>query len=64
MKNDSLEGCVREKREREGETAKGSTTVRGREREMRRGTSRRSDENGDAIEEKSVLGEMGRGRRL
>lgn len=62
MKNDPLEGCVREKREGEGERAKDSIVGgRKRERERRRKiwreTDRRSDENEDVIGEKSISGE-------
>lgn len=65
MKN-SLEGCVSEKRERDSKRLNSDKRERKteRRRKMWREANRKSDENGDAIEEKSVLGEKGRGRGL
>lgn len=58
MKNDPLEGCVREKREGEGERERAKDSiVRGRGRKIWRETDRRSDENEDVIGEKSISGE-------
>lgn len=43
MKNDSLGGCVREKREGEGEEAKDSI-IKARKKERERGGGERSEE--------------------
>lgn len=56
--------CEREKRERNSKRLNSDKKERKteRRRKMWRGANRKSDENGDAIEEKSVLGEKGRER--